>query len=259
MTYRAATIARWLPALLLCLVLAGCAAPPVRVPEPVDGAPEHAPADLASLPDPVPRKEPRSARGNPPSYTVLGRTYRVMGSADGYLATGIASWYGRKFHGRPTSSGEAFDMFQLTAAHRNLPLPTYVKVTNLHNGRTAIVRVNDRGPFHGDRLIDVSYAAAVKLGFDKQGTARVRVEAADTEDPAIRYVVQAGAFRDLGAADTLRDALRVLTGHPTHVVRMSTDELFRVRVGPVAGRAEAARLQELISTSQYGQPIILEY
>lgn len=250
---------RWLAGSLLALVVAGCISPTVRVPDSADGVPEHVPVDLASLPDAVPRKEPRSALGNPPSYKVLGRTYRVMNSADGYLATGTASWYGRKFHGRRTSSGEVYDMFDLTAAHRNLPLPTYVRITNLHNGRATVVRVNDRGPFHGDRLIDVSYAAAVKLGFDKQGTARVRVEVVEPTDTITRYMLQAGAFRDLGTADNLRDALRTLTGHPAHVVRVTNDELFRVRVGPVAGRAEANRLQEIIAAAQFGQPIILEY
>jgi rare lipoprotein A len=242
--------------LLVLLYVVGCASPPPRLPEPQDGAPSHTPADLATLPDPTPRSEPKSARGNPPSYTVLGTTYRVMNSAHGYQATGLASWYGSKFHGRPTSSGEAFDMFKLSAAHRNLPLPTYVKVTNLQNGRAMIVRVNDRGPFHGDRLIDLSYAAAVKLGFAQQGTARVRVEAVDT---AADFFLQAGAFRDLAAADSLKNALHTLTGQPAHVVRVSRDELFRVRVGPVKGRAEALRLQEIISSADYGQPLILEY
>ena len=131
------------------LLLAGClsapsSSPPSMSREPPDGPPDYIPADLAALPDPIPRSEPRSARGNPPSYTVLGKTYYVMGSAAGYYATGLASWYGRKFHGRLTSSGEPFDMFALTAAHRSLPIPTYVRVTNLDNGRASVVRVNDR-------------------------------------------------------------------------------------------------------------------
>lgn len=237
------------------LVVVGCSSVPVRVPERQDGPPAHTPADLAHLPDPVPRVEPKSARGNPSSYTVLGRTYRVMESAGGYQATGLASWYGSKFHGRLTSSGEPFDMFALTAAHRSLPLPTYLRVTNLHNGRTTVVRVNDRGPFHADRLIDLSYAGAVKLGFANHGTARVRIEV--IED-APDYFLQAGAFRDLTAADALKDALRTLTGAPAYVVRIPDDSLFRVRLGPVKGRPEALRLQALIAASDYGRPLIID-
>jgi rare lipoprotein A len=121
--------------------------------------------------------EPRSRRGNPREYEVFGVRYRVLDSAEGYDETGVASWYGREFHGRSTSSGEPYDMNGMTAAHRTLPLPTYVEVTNLENGRVAVVRVNDRGPFHDDRLIDLSYAAALELGIVGSGTARVRVRA----------------------------------------------------------------------------------
>jgi rare lipoprotein A len=147
-------------------------------------------------------------------------------------------------------------MFSLTAAHRNLPLPTYLRVTNLQNGRTTIVRVNDRGPFHADRLIDLSYAGAVKLGFAQHGTARVRVEV--IEDSA-DFFLQAGAFRDLNAADVLKQALGRLTGTPAYVVQVSQDALFRVRLGPVKGRPEALRLQALITAADYGRPLILEH
>lgn len=242
----------------LALGLIGCAGTPGPAParpEPADGPPLEAPADLADLPDPVPRREPPSARGNPPQYTVAGRTYRVMESASGYYATGLASWYGRKFHGRTTSSGEPFDMFQLTAAHRTLPIPTYVKVTNLDNQRSTLVRVNDRGPFHSDRIIDLSYAAAVKLGFADHGTARVRVEVVE-QTPS--FVLQAGAFRDLAAADQLRTRLSGLTGAPAYVVRVSADTLYRVRLGPVSGRAEAQRLHDLIVAASLPQPLIIE-
>ena len=238
------------------LVLAGCVSSPAWIPEKGDGPPTHTPGDLARQPDPVPRKEPRSRYGNPSSYTVFGKTYRVMDSASGYRATGLASWYGSKFHGRKTSSGEPFDMFALTAAHRSLPLPTYLRVTNLDNGRSTIVRVNDRGPFHADRVLDLSYAGAVKLGFENHGTARVRVEAIeDTPD----FFLQAGAFIDLTAADALKEALGSLTGTPAYVVRVSEDTLFRVRLGPVKGRPEALRLQALIAAADYGRPLILEH
>ena len=117
-----------------------------------------------------------SASGNGLIYEVWGKQYRVMSSARGYQQTGGASWYGVKFHGRLTSSREPFDMYQLTAAHRSLPIPCFARVTNLENGKSTVVRINDRGPFHSERIIDLSFAAAVKLGFHDQGTAQVSVE-----------------------------------------------------------------------------------
>jgi rare lipoprotein A len=145
-----------------------------------DTAPEE-PRDVSQLPEPVPKKEPRSRYGNPQSYSVWGKTYQVLPQADGYVAEGKASWYGQKFHGHRTSSGESFDMYQFTAAHRSLPLPTYARVTNLDNGKSLVVRVNDRGPFHEDRIIDLSWAAAVRLGIEQAGTGRVRVEAISSQ------------------------------------------------------------------------------
>jgi rare lipoprotein A len=265
----------WLLVLALCLAACQSSNPPVQgpgpspaprpvTPEPTDGAPREIPADLALLPDPVPRNEVKSTRGNPASYSVFGKTYRVMDSAIGYYATGTASWYGTKFHGRLTSSGEPYDLYQLTAAHRSLPIPTYVRVTNLDNGRTTVVRVNDRGPFHSDRIIDLSFAAAVKLGFADAGTARVRVESLETAGPLAppladngSYVLQAGAFRDMAAADSLKDRLSTLTGQPGYVVRAATDSLYRVRLGPVTGRFEAQRLQALVVAQRFDEPMIL--
>lgn len=127
--------------------------------------------------EPVPRAEPPSRSGNPDTYVVFGRRYRVKETSAGYREEGVASWYGRDFHGRKTSSGPPYDMFDLTAAHKSLPLPTYVRVTNLENGRNVVVRINDRGPFVGRRLIDLSYAAAGRLDMLEQGTARVEVVA----------------------------------------------------------------------------------
>ncbi len=141
-----------------------------------DGGPPI-PPDIGHLIEPEPTGEPPARYGNRSPYTVLGKSYRVMDSADGYLARGIASWYGTKFHGRATSSLEPYDMYQFTAAHKALPLPTHVRVTHLVNGRSVVVRVNDRGPFHEDRLIDLSYAAAVKIGMHIDGTAPVEVRA----------------------------------------------------------------------------------
>ena len=140
-----------------------------------DSAPEPI-ADIDAIPEPEVRAEPRSRVGNR-SYSVLGKTYRIRDKAEGYVEEGRASFYGKKFHGRLTSNQEVYDMYAMTAAHRSLPLPSYVRVTNLDNGKSVVVRVNDRGPFHAGRIIDLSYAAATKLGFIKQGTARVEVRA----------------------------------------------------------------------------------
>ncbi len=241
-------------AALMTLVLAGCLGGPTYRPAP-DGPPVHVPANLEHLPDPVPRVEPKSARGNPRSYTVHGRTYFVMPEAEGYAETGNASWYGRKFHGRATSSGEPFDMLKLTAAHRSLPIPSYVRVTNLTNGRKTVVRVNDRGPFHPDRIIDLSYAAAVKLGFHNHGTARVHVEVIGDEK---EYMLQAGAFSELAGADRLVAQLGRLTDLPAFVVRLPEDTLYRVRIGPVRGKSEADRLQEVFLSNNLGKPILIE-
>ena len=155
-------------------------------PDVADSAPDAAGidviGDISALPEPVPKNEPLSRYGNRTPYTVLGETYNVLPSAKGYVERGIASWYGTKFHGRATSNFEAYDMYQFTGAHKTLPLPSYVRVTNLDNGRSVIVRINDRGPFHEDRLIDLSYAAAIKLGVNIHGTAPVEVRAIDPDD-----------------------------------------------------------------------------
>src|SRR5690606_33743387 len=139
------------------------------------GVLEH--IDLARVNAVVPRAELRTAAGNKSPYTVNGRTYHVLRDESGYSETGLASWYGRKFHGHLTSNGEVYDMFQVSAAHTSLPIPSYVRVTNLDNGKSILARVNDRGPFHAGRVIDMSYAGAVLLGYADRGTARVRVEA----------------------------------------------------------------------------------
>ena len=162
----------------LVLLVACGSNPPSRYQQAQDSAPRYH-QNVSAVPDAVPKIEHRSRGGNKSPYRVFGKQYRVMPSSLGYAATGTASWYGSKFHGHLTSNGETYDMFSMTAAHKSLPIPTYVKVTNLNNGRHVIVRVNDRGPFHGDRLIDLSYAAATKLGYAKQGTAPVRIEAID--------------------------------------------------------------------------------
>lgn len=154
------------------------------------GVPDSAPdeiIDVDAIPEPEVIREPRSAVGNRSSYTVLGKQYRVLGDAEGYVETGIASFYGKKFHGRRTSNLEVYDMYAFSAAHKTLPLPSFVRVTNLDNGKSVIVRVNDRGPFHPGRVIDLSYAAATKLGYVRNGTARVEVRALVPEDGAPVY------------------------------------------------------------------------
>ncbi len=144
-----------------------------------DSVPDYVP-DVAAIPEPEVKDEPRSRYGNR-SYTVLGKTYRVLDSGEGYAEEGVASFYGKKFHGRLTSNQEVYDMNAFSAAHRSLPLPSYVRVTNLDNGKSVVVRVNDRGPFHSGRVIDLSYAAAVKLDFIRKGTTRVEVRALQPE------------------------------------------------------------------------------
>ncbi len=146
------------------------------------GSPELAapPAPTAAdIPDITPRAEPPSRGGNLAEYEQNGATYQVLDTSRGYDERGIASWYGEDFHGRLTSSGDVYDMYLMTAAHKTLPLPTYVRVTHLANGRSVVLRVNDRGPFVEDRIIDLSYTAATKLGMAEQGTARVEVVALD--------------------------------------------------------------------------------
>ncbi len=140
--------------------------------------------DVAAIPEPVPREEPRSAAGNPPFYEVAGHRYIVLASAAGYHERGVASWYGSDFHGLRTATGERYDMFAITAAHRTLPIPCYARVTNLSNGHSVVVRINDRGPFVANRIIDLSYTAALKLDMIRNGTAFVQVEALTPATPA---------------------------------------------------------------------------
>lgn len=212
---------------------------------------------LERLPDPKVTDEPRGKRGNGPVYTVWGKQYRVMDSAKGFRQEGLASWYGTKFHGRPTSSGEPFDIYKLTAAHRHLPLPSYVRVTNLANGRKTVVRVNDRGPFHGDRIIDLSYAAAVKLGFHKQGTSRVRIEVLEPEQVPDKYLVQAGAFSEFNRADRSQRELEELTGLRGVVIKVSADGFYRVQLGPVRSGRQLERITALLQAADYGKPKLI--
>ena len=229
-----------------------------------DGPPLEGPsaAELMRLPDAVPRRERPSWYGNPREYVVHGRSYRPMVTSRGFVERGIASWYGRKFHRRLTSTREPYDMFAMTAAHRTLPLPTYVRVTNLENGRSVVVRVNDRGPFHAGRIIDLSYAAAAKIGIAESGTARVEIRAIEPGPDAARVsggptgeeeapsgYVQLGVFasranaeRAYATAAALRPDLALMTR-----VKSGDARLYRVRIGPLREWLEANRLLDSLA------------
>lgn len=245
-------------------MLAGCSVagrrpPPASetVPVPVPAVP----ADVTSIPDAIPRREPRSAHGNPPFYSVLGKRYVVLASADGYVERGVASWYGPTFHGESTSSGERYDMYGMSAAHKTLPLPTYARVTNLRNGRSVVVRVNDRGPFVANRLIDLSYTAAAKLDMLREGTTLVEVRALTVQEPDIltrttelpppTLYVQAGAYSDEHNAQRVVSRLHAGGLASAFIVAPPDGKapLYRVRLGPINTVAEfdqlAARLAAL--------------
>jgi len=178
-----------------------------------DAFPGAVPAGILSTPDAVPQIEPKSRGGNPKSYEVLDRTYFVLQSSAGYKERGGASWYGAKFHGHKTSNGETYDMFGMSAAHKTLPLPSYVRVTHLGNGKNVVLRVNDRGPFHPGRIIDLSYTAAAKLDLIGHGSAMVEVEALNPRAPepkeASRFL-EVGRFDDPIMAVSLREQIRDL-------------------------------------------------
>ena len=213
-----------------------------------------------TVPDATPRTEPRSRNGNPPFYDVLGKRYFVLSSNVGYVERGVASWYGPGFHKIRTSTGEIYDMYGMTAAHKTLPLPAYVRVTNLQNGRSIVVRVNDRGPFVGNRIIDLTYTAAAKLDMLRNGTAMVEVRSVDSpaslsvaaDAPAAApaaiaaptLFVQAGAFSDPANAERLAEKLR---GHNYGNIFVRDDQIagrrmYRVRIGPVPDVADFDRV-----------------
>lgn len=240
-----------------------------------DGPGDHPPPDIDAIPDAIPRQEPPLVRANRP-YVALGENYTPMTEYQPYKASGIASWYGKRYHGQKTSSGELYDMYGMSAAHTTLPIPSYVRVTNPENGRSVVVRVNDRGPFHSDRLIDLSYAAAYKLRIVGKGSGQVEVEAIDarnidasrTEPTAVQPVlsldesmeqkpvatsgifVQVGAFKQKENADQLRDKIA-----QSGVVRNGlveswyNDGIHRVRLGPFENREEAERAAAQIKQS----------
>ena len=266
---------RWLWALPVFAVLPGCGLLQ-RTPDPptADTAVPAPPRDLAAIPDAVPRDEPRSRYGNPETYEVFGKRYKLMKSGKGHVERGLASWYGPGFHSERTSSGEPYDMYAMTAAHKTLPIPAYVRVTNLENGRSVVVRVNDRGPFVNERIIDLSYTAASKLDMLRAGTARVEIRVLDARSSAapapsgttlqsialtpppqivtgattgattgIRFL-QVGSFASSANASALVARLTAagIAGASVRETRVGDRLLYRVRVGPVVDAGQATRL-----------------
>ncbi len=238
-------------AMLFSMLLVSCAGEQPQVAEPGDGPSltDLKPQDVA---DAVPRAESLARYGNHSPYEVFGKQYYVLPSSKGYHERGVASWYGSKFHGRRTSSGEPYDMHLATAAHKSLPLPTYAEVTNLDNGKKVTVKINDRGPFKHDRLIDMSYGAALRLGMIGTGTARVDVRVIDAseETPAVTNVaaagsqeydeeatwLQAGAYGNRKGAEQLAGQLERARLKPVSIHDIG--DLFRVWLGPYASVAE---------------------
>lgn len=251
-----------------------------------DAAPEGE-FDFSAVPDAKPKWEPMSPQGNRSPYRVNGRSYKIMPSAEGYVEEGVASWYGLKFHGELTSNGETYNMYEMSAAHKTLPLPTYLKVTNIENQQSIVVRVNDRGPFHSDRIIDLSFAAANRLGFAKKGTANVRLEAitlARASNKTVQPVaskntstntapratpekqdrlapfVQIAAFSQLKAAVAMRDKLSARFGDLRVFVATSSKNgspIHRVRVGPFDSEGQAVAVRKRIERAEIGEPIVI--
>jgi rare lipoprotein A len=252
----------------LCVLLTACSAPPKKVPEkstapynPNDGRYAHdkdfgpgEDVDLSHVPDAVPRYEARTRAGNKNPYTVLGKTYHLISDEKSYRERGYASWYGKKFNGHNTSNGEVYDMYAMTGAHKTLPIPSYVRVKNLDNGKSVVVRINDRGPFHQGRIVDLSYAAAQRIGIHKTGTGRVEVEIALPNEAApipLRAgtqsaahieaalppgtYLQVGAFAQKNSAQQFAASIGTKLTYPLTInSAQSPKEIHRVRVGPFA-------------------------
>lgn len=273
---------RKIPLLVLVLFFVGCSstAPPSRYQQQQDSAPIVR-MDPTQIPDATPKVEPLSRQGNRSQYVVRGITYQLLPHSQGYSATGIASWYGSKFHGHTTSNGEIYDMFAMSAAHKTLPIPTYLRVTNIENGRKVIVRVNDRGPFHKNRILDLSYAAAMKLGFANNGIASVNIEAIDpvawnkmhnpvgvtsefnpddqAGDNADNIYIQVAAFSQLASAEQLRLQLLLLTDQSVFIFRdkQRSPTLHKVQIGPLDDLELAQQIRESLHANGHESPIII--
>ena len=239
---------------LLTAWLSACSVKEKIEPVVVDGSPENISIDISVIPDAVPQYEPWLASVNPETYVVLGETYHVLPTNKGYRQQGIASWYGTKFHQRNTATGEAYDMWAMTAAHKTLPIPSYVQVTNLDNQRSIIVRVNDRGPFHAHRIIDLSFAAAVRLGLAKVGTGFVDILAVQPGDVNVgqnaalakKIYYQIGAFATQENAILLQEKVTAIALPKSRIVpgESSYNTLFKVQIGPISSVAEADNINE---------------
>ena len=251
--------------LLVLLILSACSTTPPRGGGYYqdDGPQSSVPVDIWQVPEPTPKPETPSKYGNKP-YTVFNKTYYPLKDASGYRERGVASWYGKKFHGQRASSGEPYDMYALSAAHKTLPLPSYARVRNLANNRSIVVRVNDRGPFLDNRLIDLSYTAAARLGVLGTGTGLVEVEGLTPGEPALKEAqttpprpaadpapetapklyVQAGAFASLDNAQALRTRLEDGALRPIEIqsARLDNQVVHRVRIGPLANVEEGDRV-----------------
>jgi len=223
-----------------------------------DGPGANPPPNLDAVPDAVPRKEPLHRFANR-TYVALGNTYTPHTERRAYREEGLASWYGRRFHGKNTSSGEPYDMYAMTAAHPTLPIPSYARVTALDSGKSVVVRINDRGPFHSSRIIDLSYTAAHKLGYLGHGSARVRVESIDPDTYDIQgeafndgVYLQVGAFAQADNAQKLLERLqRALELDGTRAKVVLIGALHRVQIGPYAAedaaQADRARVRERLT------------
>lgn len=245
--------------LLFFLSIGGCA-------HKVNDGPPRYDVDVSNIPNAKPKPERLSRFANPKSYVVLGKRYYVRRSQRGYDVRGIASWYGTKFHGRKTSNGEEYDMLAMTAASKVLPIPCYVRVTNLENNRQIIVRVNDRGPFVPNRIIDLSYAAAKKLDMTKKGTALVQVTAItpgiNQHSPvrlahAPELYLQLGAFHNQNNAIQLKHRLESVTGRKIEIVHNSKhfNRLYRVRIGPLKGVGETDKIKQTLENRGFGDAL----
>ncbi|MGC9422298.1 septal ring lytic transglycosylase RlpA family protein [Vibrio sp.] len=197
----------------------------------------NVPLSLEHIEDATPQYEPYSLGGNR-DYTLRGKNYQIIRDTQGFVETGQASWYGKKFHGHLTSNGEIYDMYSMSAAHKTLPLPSYVKVTNVENGKSTIVRVNDRGPFHDGRIIDLSYAAAYKLGVLQTGTAQVEISVINKQKPALTplksqqhdYVIQVAASQHEQNIRTLAEKMGQTLSVPSFVDH--ENQHYRIFLGP---------------------------
>jgi rare lipoprotein A len=281
----------WIAVFTAMTLIAGCSSTPTKPDAPSgpkyysdDGPPLVVPDNLAQIPDAVPRDEPFHKFANRP-YTVFGQSYAPVVNKEPTKERGMASWYGRKFHGQKTASGEIYDMFAMTAAHKTLPIPSYARVTNVKTGQSVVVRINDRGPFHSNRIIDLSYAAAARIGVASAGSGLVDVERvipgagageirvatatvpSPPPAPAVQTAVvaregtgiwlQLAAFSSLDGAENFREHVaRELPWMLEPIVIASRDGVHRVRIGPYRNNDEATAIGDKVRESLGVAPLV---